>query len=106
MQSKLLYHINKNYPLMQCNMYRRKILEKLNAHPVVDSPSSPYQQLRHDTLRAYETMYGSLDNHYSLGNILFSPLSDLQILESCFGRLSVSDPNTRQQQLLNHGRSN
>ncbi|CAG7893167.1 unnamed protein product [Brassica rapa] len=68
MQSKLLYHINKNYPLMQCNMYGRKILEKLNAHPVVDSPSSPYHQLRHDTLRAYKTMYGSLDNHYSLGN--------------------------------------
>ncbi|CAN7122918.1 unnamed protein product [Brassica rapa subsp. narinosa] len=52
MQSKLLYHINKNYPLIQCNMYGRKILEKLNAHPVVDSPSSPYHQLRHDTLRA------------------------------------------------------
>ncbi|CAN7040319.1 unnamed protein product, partial [Brassica rapa subsp. trilocularis] len=106
MQSKLLYHINKNYPLMQCNMYGRKILEKLNAHPVADSPSSPYQQLRHDTLRAYGTMYGSLDNHYSLGNTPFPLLSDLQILESSFGRLGGSDPNTRQQQLFDHGRSN
>ncbi|CAN6872770.1 unnamed protein product [Brassica oleracea] len=77
-----------------------------DAHPVVDSPSSPYHQLRQDTLRAYETMYGSLDNHYSLGNTPFSPLSDLQILESSFGRLGVSDPNARQQQLLDHRRSN
>ncbi|KAF3593412.1 hypothetical protein DY000_02023289 [Brassica cretica] len=51
-------------------------------------------------------MYGSLDNHYSLGNTPFSPLSDLQILESSFGRLGVSDPNARQQQLLDHRRSN
>ncbi|XP_033130162.1 pumilio homolog 15-like [Brassica rapa] len=80
--------------------------QNTDAHPVVDSPSSSYQQLRQDTLRAYETMYGSLDNHYSLGNTPFSPLSDLQILESSFGRLSVSDPNARQQQLLDHRRSN
>ncbi|KAL0700081.1 hypothetical protein Bca4012_056203 [Brassica carinata] len=77
-----------------------------DAHPVVDSPSSPYQQLRQDTLKAYETMYGSLDNHYSIGNTPFSPLSDLQILESGFGRLGVSDSNARKRQLLDHRRSN
>ncbi|KAJ0235448.1 Pumilio RNA-binding repeat-containing protein [Hirschfeldia incana] len=75
-----------------------------DAHPVV--PSSPYQQLRQDTIQAYETMYGSLDNHYSLGNTPFSPLSDLQILESSFGRLGVSDSNARQPQLLDHRRNN
>ncbi|XP_033130163.1 pumilio homolog 15-like [Brassica rapa] len=30
MRNKLLYHINKNYPLMRYNMYGRKILEKLS----------------------------------------------------------------------------
>ncbi|KAF8107911.1 hypothetical protein N665_0116s0116 [Sinapis alba] len=75
--------------------------QKEDTHPVVDSPPlSPHQQLRQDTLRAYEVMYGSLDNHYSLGNTPFSPLSDLQILESNFGRLGVSDLNARQRSYL------
>ncbi|CAN6975754.1 unnamed protein product [Brassica rapa subsp. trilocularis] len=30
MRSELLYHINRNHPLLRCNRYGRKVLEKLN----------------------------------------------------------------------------
>lgn len=66
-------------------------------HPLTATPLSPSQQLR---LRAYhESMYGILDDYLPLNQASsFSPLSDLQNLESNFRRLGVSDLNARQQQ--------
>ncbi|CAA7042232.1 unnamed protein product [Microthlaspi erraticum] len=73
-----------------------------DVHPLTDSSSSPSQQLR---LRAYQSIYGILDDYLPVNQASsFSPLSDLQNLESNFRRLGVSDLNARQQQLLSNNR--
>lgn len=71
-------------------------------HQLTATPLSPSEQLR---LRAYQSMYGILDDYLPLNQASsFSPLSDLQNLESNFRRLGVSDLNARQQQLLSNNR--
>ncbi|KAL0705381.1 hypothetical protein Bca4012_071806 [Brassica carinata] len=79
-----------------------------DANPEEALPPSPSQQLLRERLKAYENMYGSLDDHYSrgTGSSQFAPLSDLRTLESDFRRLGVSDSNPRQQPLRDQRRSN
>lgn len=72
-----------------------------DVNPEEALPSSPSQQLLRERLKAYENMYGSLDDHYSrkTGSSQFATSSDLRTLESDFRRLGVSDSNPRQQPL-------
>ncbi|CAH2034083.1 unnamed protein product [Thlaspi arvense] len=60
------------------------------------------QLLLRERLRAYESMFQSLNDNRSP----YPSLSNLQILESSFGRLGVSDSNVRQQPLIDNRRSN